>query len=71
MKYRKKRKGFTLIELAIVIAILGGIIALLMPYVYDTMGKARMTGVDANLKTLSDCEARLQILNAKKGIEDN
>ena len=64
------RKGFTLIELIIVVAILGIIAAMAAPYVGDFMYRARTTGVDANLKTLSDCEARLQIIQAKNGIEE-
>lgn len=66
---KKSKKGFTLIELIIVVAVVGIIAALAYPYVADIMYSTRTTSIDANLKTLSDCEARLQIENAKRGLE--
>lgn len=69
-KKNKKRAGFTVIELAIVVAVLGILVGLLAPYVSDALFRARTTGIDANLKTLTDCETRLQILNAKNGIDE-
>lgn len=70
IKRNKKRAGFTIIELAIVIAVLGILASFLIPYVNDALFRARTTGIDANLKTLTDCETRLQIQNAKNGIEE-
>ena len=74
-KYSRKQKsltkrGFTLIELIIVVAILGIFMAIAVPSLYESMFKARNTGVEANLKTLSDCEARLQIHYAKIGVKE-
>lgn len=66
---KKSKKGFTLIEIVIVVAVLCVIVALAYPYVSDIMSAARTTSVEANLKTLNDCEARILIDEAKRGIE--
>jgi general secretion pathway protein G len=46
------RRGFTLVELMIVIAILGLLAAIVMPRLTDASQQARQTGINAQLQTI-------------------
>lgn len=49
---RKEKKGFTLLELIIVIAIIAILLALLVPNLTQFLGSAKKTSVNANAKTV-------------------
>lgn len=48
----KKRKGFTLIELVVVIAILGILVAIAVPKLSDSRKNAAISAHNANVRTL-------------------
>ena len=53
-KFVKNKKGFTLIELVIVVAILGVLALLVVPNVVNRIKQARETVVDANIKVINN-----------------
>ena len=76
-----KMKGFTLIELIVVIAIIGVLAAILVPSMMGYVGKSKLATANSNAKLLftnsatyvSDCEVKGYALEAadfdKKGVE--
>lgn len=63
-KNMKNKKGFTLIELIVVIAILGILAAVAIPSYSGFQEKAKVSTNDANLKTIASA---IQVYNAEKG----
>ncbi len=53
-KFVKNKKGFTLIELVIVVAILGVLALLVVPNVTNRVSEAKETVLEANIKVINN-----------------
>jgi prepilin-type N-terminal cleavage/methylation domain-containing protein len=56
---KRRKKGFTLIELMIVIAIIAILAAVLVPNFMRAREASRLTACKSNLKSLSTCNGNL------------
>lgn len=64
-KFKKNKKGFTLIELVVVIAILGVLAALVVPSVVNRIEEAKENVDRANLKMIQQAIEMYNIVNNK------
>lgn len=69
LKSHKFLKGFTLIEMLIVVGIIGILVSIASPAIYKSMSEAKKTAMEANIKTLQDAEVRYQLLMIQKGYQ--
>ena len=63
----KKRKGFTLIELVVVIAILGILVAIAVPKLSESRKNAAVSAHNANVRTL---ESAASMFIAAEGVKE-
>ena len=69
-KYLRDKKGFTLIELIVVIAILGILAAIIIPRVGGFQESAKISADEATAKTLSDAVAMYNASNPDNTVTD-
>lgn len=62
MKKVNNKKGFTLAELLVVLAILAVLVAIAVPLFTGAIGEARQTAIDANKRAIKSA-ALIQIMN--------
>ena len=67
-KRLSNRKGFTLVELLVVVAIIGILAAIAVPKFSDASNSAKVAKIQADLRTI---DSAMAIYNAKKGSYPN
>jgi general secretion pathway protein G len=63
-QYGKKQKGFTLIEIMVVVVIIGILIGLVAPNIVGNVDEARVTAAKADISTLVDALERYYMDNS-------
>lgn len=63
-KYTKKQRGFTLIEIMVVVVIIGILIGLVAPNIVGNVDEARVTAAKADISTLVDALERYYMDNS-------
>lgn len=63
-QYRNKQKGFTLIEIMVVVVIIGILIGLVAPNIVGNVDEARVTAAKADISTLVDALERYYMDNS-------
>jgi prepilin-type N-terminal cleavage/methylation domain-containing protein len=65
-KAKKNQKGFTLVELMVVVVIIGILVAIAIPVYNNTLGSAKEKADAANIRTI---EGAVAVYIAEKGVE--
>ncbi|HNS66883.1 MAG TPA: type II secretion system protein [Mesotoga infera] len=68
VQIHSKKKGFSMIELLIVLSIIAALIALIVPIAMNASQKARATEIAKNMKTLADSIERIALTD---GVDNN
>lgn len=66
MKFRKNKKGFTIVELVIVIAVIGILTAVMIPTIIHLVGKANKASDNALVSNLNKAALLMETENQKK-----
>ena len=67
--YKNKRKGFTLIEILVVVGIIAIIAGLVAPSIQRARTKSQTTAITANLKVLADAADQYLLENGGNSVD--
>jgi prepilin-type N-terminal cleavage/methylation domain-containing protein len=62
---KRNNRGFTLVELMIVVVIIGVLVAIAVPVYNSTQKKAKETACEANIRTIEGAAAQYHAANGK------